>query len=85
MFEYSGQIVFGTRQQDASILISVQEVRDFITEHGLIDVSQEKLTFVFWIKSLNPTKMKWHIFTEGQVQEMLQYERDRGITPPHKH
>ncbi len=85
ILECAGQIVFGVRQGYMELLVSMNEVQEFIDELHLTKISKDKLTLVFWVTGVDPTALRWHIFTEEQVQEMLDYEKERGIAPPQKH
>lgn len=85
ILECAGKIVFGVGQGYMEVLVSMKEIQEFIDELRLTDIPKDKLTLVFWVTGVDPTALKWHIFTEEQVREMLDYEKERGIAPPQRH
>ena len=85
MVEHEGQILFGPPQEGMRLLVSLQEVRNFIEEHELTDVPKDKLNMVFFVESLNPTTVEWHVFTEEQLEAMKEEDTREGNQPPRAH
>ncbi len=85
MVEHEGQILFGPLQEGQRLLVSLQEVRNFIEEHELTNVPKKELNLTFFVESLNPTVIFWHVFTQEDLDEMKDEDDQNDLKPVQKH
>jgi hypothetical protein len=70
LIECENQFLFGPLQEGMRLLVSFQEVQDFIDENELTSFPIEELSFVFIVESAEPLIIDWRVFTEEEIDEM---------------